>query len=53
MIYFVEADSPDDAIYTLMYRIKFMIMDADESMRSRILCKMIKHLIRIDKIESL
>lgn len=53
MIYFVEADNPDDAIHTLMYRIKFMIMDADESMRSRITCKLIKYLMRVERIESL
>jgi len=53
MIYFVEADNPDCALYTLLYRIKYLIMDSSEDIEYRIVCRKLKSLIRIDRIESL
>lgn len=53
MIYFVEADNPDCALHTLLYRIKFMIMETSSDIQYRILCRKLKYLIRIDRIEPL
>ncbi|NBP00563.1 MAG: hypothetical protein EBU90_10645 [Proteobacteria bacterium] len=50
---FIEADDPDDACYMVIYRLIKLIMDQDPSIETRILCKQIKRLVRIDKVISL
>jgi hypothetical protein len=50
---FIEADDPDDACYMVIYRLIKLIMDQDPSIETRILCKQIKRLVRVDKVISL
>lgn len=53
MFKFVEARDPDDACNLLIKFIIKEIMNKSRSLEARILCKKIRRLIRIDKIESL
>lgn len=53
LLKFIEADNPDDACYKITLRITQEIMKQNYSIKNRILCKMVRRFIRIDKIESL
>lgn len=50
---FIEENNPDDACYELICRIIRLILLQDTSIETRIMCRKIKKLIRIDKIEEL
>jgi len=53
MFKFVEAKDPDDACSIAIKFIIQEIMAQDSSLKARILCKKIRSLVRIDKVESL
>lgn len=53
LLKFIEADNPDDACYKIIFRIMQEIIKQNSSIKNRILCRMIRRFIRIDKIESL
>lgn len=53
MIVFVEAADPDDACHLVRKRIKHSIMDASQTLKARIACRMVNYLLRIDKVYSL
>ena len=46
-IIFVEADDPDGACYTAIYKLLKLVLDLDDSKEARKLCKEIKQDIRI------
>jgi len=50
---FIEAASADDACYTAIKRLKEMLMNQDDSIETRVLCRDISELIRVDKVEQL
>ncbi len=52
-LYFIEADSPDDACSTIMMRLMKLIMEQNGSIKTRILCRKVRRYMRIDKIECL
>ena len=52
MIVFVEAADPDDACYLVRKRIKFSIMENNDTIRARIACRKVNMDLRIDKIFS-
>lgn len=50
---FIEAVNADDACHTVVRRLKLMLLRQDSSIETRILCRDIGSLVRIDKIEEL
>lgn len=50
---FIEATNADDACHTVIRRLKLMLLRQDSSIETRILCRDIGSLIRVDKIEEL
>ena len=46
-IIFVEADDPDGACYTAIYKLLKLVLEQDDSKEARKLCKEIKQDIRI------
>jgi len=52
-ILFLEASDPDDACNTAMLRLMRLIMKQDNSISTRITCRKIRRLIRIDKVYAL
>jgi len=53
MIMFVEADDPDGACNTAMFRIMDEIMFSGVNIQNRILCRKLRRKIRIERIQSL
>jgi tRNA G10 N-methylase Trm11 len=53
MLKFVEASDPDDACNEIVRQIITDILYSDNSIEARIICRMIRKFIRIDKIQSL
>lgn len=53
MIVFVEAADPDDACHLVRKRIKYSIMENNDTVRARIACRKVNLYLRIDKIFSL
>ena len=53
MIMFVEADDPDGACNTAMFRIMDEIMCSGVNIQNRILCRKLRRKIRIERIQSL
>ena len=51
-IVFVEAKSPDDACFKAVYSLVSMLLKQDDSVSTRILCRQIKHDIRIIKVRA-
>lgn len=52
-IVFIEESNPDDACYELLTRLMKLILSQDNSISTRIICRKIRKLMRIDKIQSL
>ena len=52
-LYILEADNPDDACNTLLKRIMKAVMDKDNSLETRILCRKLRRFMRVDRIECL
>jgi hypothetical protein len=52
-LYILEADNPDDACSTLLNRVMLSLLKVDSSIETRILCRKVRHYMRIDKVESL
>jgi hypothetical protein len=52
-IIFIEENNPDDACYELLLRLMRLILSQDNSINTRIICRKIRKLMRIDKIQSL
>jgi hypothetical protein len=52
-IIFIEENNPDDACYELLSRLMKLILSQDNSIGTRIICRKIRKLMRIDKIQSL
>tara|TARA_B100001094_G_C17564882_1_gene500123 strand:- start:287 stop:535 length:249 start_codon:yes stop_codon:yes gene_type:complete len=52
-LYILEADNPDDACSTLLNRVMLSLLKVDSSIQTRILCRKVRHYMRIDKVESL
>jgi hypothetical protein len=50
---FIEANDYDDACFVVVDRIIKQILSKSKSITSRILCRKVKRLIRIDKVEKL
>lgn len=50
---FLEADNPDDACYTFLNRLLHSIINKEDTLDNRILCRKIKKYIRIYKIVKL
>lgn len=50
---FIEEDNPDDACYELLIKLIRLILSQDSSLNTRIVCRKIRKLMRIDKIQSL
>jgi hypothetical protein len=50
---FIEAKDYDDACFAVVDRIIKQILSKSKSIKSRILCRKVKRLIRIDKVEKL
>lgn len=50
---FIEADDPDDACHESVHRLLRLIVDQKYNIETRVLCRKLKKLIRIDKIISL
>jgi hypothetical protein len=50
---FIEANDYDDACFITVNRLIRHILSKNKSIHNRILCRKIKRLIRIDKIEKL
>jgi len=48
-IVFVEAKSPDDACFKVVYNLLKMILDQDDSVEARLLCRNIRKDIRVLK----
>lgn len=53
MTIFIEAADPDDSCYRLFHMIASSILEKDESIETRIFCRSLRKLIRIDRIQSL
>ena len=53
IIMFVEADDPDGACNTAMFRIMDEIMFSGVNIQNRILCRKLRRKIRIERIQSL
>lgn len=53
MFKFISAKDPDDACNLIIRFIIQEIMNKSSSLKARILCKKIRRLVRIDKVESL
>jgi hypothetical protein len=51
-IVFVEANSPDDACFKAIYSLVSILLKQDDSVHIRILCRQIKHDIRIIKVRA-
>jgi|694.fasta_scaffold00123_19 hypothetical protein len=47
---FLEADNPDDACYTFTQRLLHTIVEKDNSIESRIMCRKIHRHMRIYKV---
>ncbi len=52
-LYILEADSPDDACYEILKRIQNSLMKQAQGVDTRVLCRKVRKLMRIDKIECL
>lgn len=50
---FIEANDPDQACYLILVRLINHILNQRSNIETRILCRKVKRLTRIDKIESL
>lgn len=50
---FIEADNYDDACFVVVDRLIKYVLKKDKSIKSRILCRKIKRLTRINKVEKL
>jgi hypothetical protein len=50
---FIEANDYDDACFMVVDRIIKQILSKSKSISNRILCRKVKRLIRIDKVENL
>ena len=50
---FIEASNPDTACYEAMKRLMKKIMRQKPTLETRIICRKIRKLIRVDKIEQL
>jgi hypothetical protein len=53
MFYFIEANSADEACHQVTQRIIKELLQQDNSISTRLICRKIRKLIRIDKIELL
>lgn len=53
MTIFIEAADPDDCCYRLFQMIIASILSKDKSIETRIFCRTLRKLIRIDRIQSL
>jgi hypothetical protein len=51
-IIFVEADDPDGACYTAIYKLLKLVLDQDDSKEARKLCREIKQDIRVISAKS-
>ena len=51
-IVFVEAKSPDDACFKATYGLVNTLLKQDDSIQTRLLCRSIKHDIRIIQVRS-
>jgi len=49
-IVFIEAKSPDDACFRAIYKLIKIILDHDDSIQTRLLCREIKHDVKIIKV---
>lgn len=49
-LYFIESDSPDDACSDMMFRIMRELIELDDSIETRIICRKIRKYMRIDRI---
>jgi hypothetical protein len=49
-IVFIEAKSPDDACFKAIYKLIKILLDHDDSMQTRLLCREIKHDVKITKV---
>lgn len=52
-LHFIEANDPDDACYEIMVRLMKIIISQDQTIETRIICRRIRKLLRIDKIYAL
>ena len=50
-ILFVEASNPDEACFKATYNLLQIVMSQDSSIEARLLCRQIKHDIRVIKVE--
>lgn len=50
LIIFITADDPDDACHQILINLIKAILQKNNSMETRIFCRLIKKYIRIDKI---
>ena len=47
---FIEADNPDDACHSFLRMMKSAILTRDNSMETRLLCRRMKNIVRVDKV---
>jgi len=52
-LYILEGDNPDDVCSSLMNRIQNELLKKDKTIKTRILCRKVRRLLRIDRIECL
>lgn len=53
MTIFINAKNPDDACYIVINSLLVAIINKNSSLSSRILCRMIRRISRINKVEAL
>tara|TARA_B100000131_G_C18121629_1_gene613127 strand:+ start:696 stop:944 length:249 start_codon:yes stop_codon:yes gene_type:complete len=49
-LYFIESNNPDEACSDMMHRIMKELIDLEDSIETRIICRKIRKYMRIDKI---
>ena len=52
-LYIMEAENPDDVASSIMRRIQGELLKKDKTIKTRILCRKVRRLMRIDRIECL
>lgn len=53
LIIFIQASDPDEVCYELVQRLINKILEKDDSIQTRILCRKIKRTFRFDRIQPL
>jgi hypothetical protein len=53
LIIFIQANDPDEVCYELVERLLNQLLRKDSSIKTRVLCRVIRKKIRFDRIEML